>query len=418
MRVLKFELKLQQKGYYTDGHNRIDVTAYRDNTFLPRMVDLERRMREYSGPDMTDIKEPALRQGERRVVVITHDESTFYCCEGKPMLWMENGKNKLLPKTKGTSIMVSGFICDCHGFFYDTTACSFSTFEAGKNREGWFTNTHLVKQFDDLIPLIKELHPHCDIVIGFDNSMTHHAKVPNGLDVSKLKMGDGRAAGSDVDMKAGWFLNSDGERIEQSMQFPDGVQKGAKTILRERGKSKNDQGHELNIQCQHCRKNTTDDDRAAGVAGGLINPKCCASYVLSHEPDFVEQEEWLTQAVHDAGFDIIFYPKYHCELNYIEMVWGWTKSHHRRNCTYNYKDLKENLPITLRDLLPIAFVRRFSQHCLRFMSGYRQNLEGPLLDYVMRKYTSHRTIPLLVMAELTKEYDKYVLFKQEKKHHK
>jgi hypothetical protein len=244
--------------------------------------------------------------------------------------------------------------------------------------------------------------------------MTHHAKVPNGLDVSKLKMSDGRPAGSDVDMKAGWFINDGGEIIEQLMQFPSGVQKGARQILLERGKHRNDQGHELRFQCQHCKKNTSDDDRAEG----LISAKCCASYVLSHEPDFLEQEEWLTQAVHDAGFEIIFYPKYHCELNYIEMVWGWTKSHHRRNCTYNYKDLKEKLPCTLRDLLPVAFVRKFSQKCLRFMSGYRQNLEGPLLDYAMKKYTSHRCIPLGVIEELTKEYNRYMSMKYEKKHQK
>lgn len=31
-----------------------------------------------------------------------------------------------------------------------------------------------------------------------------------------------------------------------------------------------------------------------------------------------------------------------------------------------------------------------------FMPGYRQGLHGPLLDYTMKKYEGHRTIPLLV----------------------
>jgi hypothetical protein len=57
------------------------------------------------------------------------------------------------------------------------------------------------------------------------------------------------------------------------------------------------------------------------LASGYINLHCCTSYVLSHEPDFEEQEEWLTQVVHQEGFEIIFYPKYHCELNYIEMIY-------------------------------------------------------------------------------------------------
>ena len=42
-------------------------------------------------------------------------ESTFYCNEGVHIFWMENGKKKLLPKSKGQSIMISGFMCACHG---------------------------------------------------------------------------------------------------------------------------------------------------------------------------------------------------------------------------------------------------------------------------------------------------------------
>ena len=159
----------------------------------------------------------------------------------------------------------------------------------------------------------------------------------------------------------------------------------------------------------------TDKEREVEISEGRLSVKCCASYVLSNEPDLLSQEEWLTEVVHDAGFSILFYPKYHCELNFIEMIWGWTKSHHRRTCTYNYKDLKDRLPRTFLELLPLAFVRRTLQHCLRFMSGYRQSLEGPLLDYAMKKYTSHRVVPEGITDELTKEYRKYLKSKSEKK---
>ena len=50
-------------------------------------------------------------------------------------MWMENGKNKLLPKCKGTLLKVSGYSCDCHVLLK-----SYTTFEAGIAREGWFTN--------------------------------------------------------------------------------------------------------------------------------------------------------------------------------------------------------------------------------------------------------------------------------------
>jgi hypothetical protein len=83
-------------------------------------------------------------------------------------------------------------------------------------------------------------------------------------------------------------------------------------------------------------------------------------------------------------------------------------------CTYNYKDLKERLPKTFDDLLDVSFVRKVFQHCLRFMSGYREKLEGPLLDSAMRKYTSHRVVPIGVAEELSKEYQSYLKFKIEK----
>jgi hypothetical protein len=94
-------------------------------------------------------------------------------------------------------------------------------------------------------------------------------------------------------------------------------------------------------------------------------------------------------------------------LNYIEMVWGWTKSYHRRTCTYNYKDLKRDLPTTLLKTLPLECFRRFSRYCLRFMSGYREGLEGPLLDYTMKKYRSHRAIPTGLRTFLEADYKEY-----------
>ena len=52
---------------------------------------------------------------------------------------------------------------------------------------------------------------------------------------------------------------------------------------------------------------------------------------------------------------------------------------------------------------------------MRFRSGYRQNLKGPLLDYAMKEYTSHRTVPSGVAEELSVEYQKYLKAKAEKK---
>jgi hypothetical protein len=198
--------------------------------------------------------EPELKAGEKRVVFITHDETTCYCCEGKRLMWMENGKKKILPKTKGTSVMISGFTCKCHGFMSMDGVESYQLFEAGIKREGWFTNADLVAQVEKYKGMFAALHPGCDIVIGFDNSMTHHAKAPEGLCVSNLNLGDGLKSGVDKEMKAGWYLNKDGVRVEQSMQRDDGIQKGVETILTERGKFLGQNGKKLKLLCGQCKK--------------------------------------------------------------------------------------------------------------------------------------------------------------------
>ena len=70
------------------------------------------------------------------------------------------------------------------------------------------------------------------------------------------------------------------------------------------------------------------------------------------------------------------------------------KDYHRRTCTYNFKDLQRELPITYTDRLPLEFVQRAFTYCLRFMNGYREGLVGPELDYAVKKYKGHRCIPV------------------------
>ena len=182
-------------------------------------------------------------------------------------------------------------------------------------------------------------------------------------------------------MRPGWFLDSNGERVEQILRNEKGEQLGPMSILKRRGnKHLNRGGCELNKICNECKHGVSKETR---LAEGTYNEKCCLTCVLSTEPDSAGQKEWLTEVVEKKNCRIIFYPKYHCELNFIEMVWGWLKSHHRRSCTYTFKHLEENLPLSLENILPLSFVRRASQHCFRFMQGYRHFLSGSILEYAV-----------------------------------
>ena len=85
------------------------------------------------------------------------------------------------------------------------------------------------------------------------------------------------------------------------------------------------------------------------------------------------------------------------------------KCYHRQICNYNYKDLideERGLANTMLNILSISTVRKFSRHCFRFMDAYRQpGLEGPLADYAMKRYSSHRKIPEGILVQLTADFN-------------
>jgi len=52
---------------------------------------------------------------------------------------------------------------------------------------------------------------------------------------------------------------------------------------------------------------------------------CCCQRILFLQPDFVSQKSQLEELVESRGHLCDFYPKYHCELNFIEQYWGAVK---------------------------------------------------------------------------------------------
>jgi len=47
--------------------------------------------------------------------------------------------------------------------------------------------------------------------------------------------------------------------------------------------------------------------------------------MLYNEPDFIKVESLLETACKAHGFGVLFIPKFHCELNFIEQCWGYSK---------------------------------------------------------------------------------------------
>jgi hypothetical protein len=112
------------------------------------------------------------------------------------------------------------------------------------------------------------------------------------------------------------------------------------------------------------------------------------------QPDFAAGgQEWLEEVITNAGHKIIFFPKFHCELNYIEMVWAKVKGTIRADCNnYSLDEMYAKL-VELLQNIPLEYVRKVERRCFRFMHGYQLNMSGPLLDYAMKSFSSHRMFP-------------------------
>jgi hypothetical protein len=124
--------------------------------------------------------------------------------------------------------------------------------------------------------------------------------------------------------KLGWVHNPGGTHMRtgrlptdqpQPLYFDNdhpsmpGWFKGMEVIIREWGLWP-EQG--LAAQCSdfHCIPGRTD---------------CCCRRLLFTQPDFESQRSQLQELIEERGHICDFYPKYHCELNFIEQYWGAAK---------------------------------------------------------------------------------------------
>lgn len=112
----------------------------------------------------------------------------------------------------------------------------------------------------------------------------------------------------------GYHLQWQSQRMVFADDYPDeklrGKPKGIKQVLIERGLWKDS----LLKICLKCKDK-------------IDNPQldCCAQWILELQPDFQAQKSLLEKIAEAEGQNIIFYSKFHCEFNFIEMFWGRAK---------------------------------------------------------------------------------------------
>jgi hypothetical protein len=233
-----------------------------------------------------------------------------------------------------------------------------------------------------------------DVFDVYDNSTGHNCMPPDGLNISKVNKGPGRARKEDCNIRNGWYESGDDERHVQSLQFRVGdelhatiktnakltrdkvasydyyaghviaegselvgVQKGSTQILQERGVAFEKCGCKKDKERTAINKHKKDVTTAfeankdnparfhdflglpskQEVGAHVATIRCtCSQCVLAQQPDFVSQQSALEElytsfnAEHGTFHMCHFLPNFHPELNPIERVWGRMKWYVRR----------------------------------------------------------------------------------------
>ena len=100
---------------------------------------------------------------------------------------------------------------------------------------------------------------------------------------------------------------------------------------------------------------------------------CCALRILEAELDFNNEVSLLETVVRGAGHEIFFYPKFHCEHNYIEYYWAALKRYTRENCKYSFAELESTVYAAMESV-SLRTIRRFAERSKRWMMAYIEGL--------------------------------------------
>ncbi|KIK81045.1 hypothetical protein PAXRUDRAFT_157027 [Paxillus rubicundulus Ve08.2h10] len=121
--------------------------------------------------------------------------------------------------------------------------------------------------------------------------------------------------------------------------------------------------------------------------------------MLSHQQDFKEEKPLIQIIIEEAGHKCWFLPKFHCELNPIEMYWGWVKVCFCNAGDGTFPTVKCIVPEIL-GACPIQMIHAFFCKTWHYMDAYKKGLNAQQAEYAIKKYKSQRCCGPMVMMSL------------------
>jgi len=176
----------------------------------------------------------------------------------------------------------------------------------GTNGDPWWDTKQLLEQMrTQAIPIFERAHPDCQALFIFDQSSAHASLGPDALNAFDMN----RSKGGKQRMQRNMIIPNDDtipciamRGKPQSMVTDTGEAKGLEAVLTERG------------------FNTSGKKAKCKPVCPFENTDCCLARILSRQADFVNQISMLEESITKVGHICLFLPKFHCELNPIEMV--------------------------------------------------------------------------------------------------
>ncbi|CAB1115743.1 unnamed protein product [Ectocarpus sp. CCAP 1310/34] len=274
---------------------------------------------------------------------------------------------------------------------------SYHLFEFGKNNAGYWTRLKMLDHTADVLDVFTVLYPEQKPVDLFDWSSCDDCMEAGAPSVKRMNLGVGG-----VKNEGGLAPIDPVTILEDTPNPPPGTiqhftlrrgdappfhspylrpaeyvgkLKGMRQILWERG-----------LLVKGMSK--------TGGSGEKQDLSKSMEHVLGEQKDFKEVDSSLVLLMQRHGRACLMLPKYHCECNPIEFVWGRAKDWTLKNCTYSLEYLRKNVPLSFRaekgrQAVPVVqgYCKKAYTHALM----YRETrVEGPEGKKTYKKYKSHR----------------------------
>ena len=110
---------------------------------------------------------------------------------------------------------------------------------------------------------------------------------------------------------------------------------------------------------------------------------------MENQPDFQNEKSRLEIEIVQRGHECLFYPKFHCELNYIEYFQAAVKRYTRENCNYSFSELETTVFKGLESV-SLLTIQRFANRSRRWIDPYINGLTEQQQKFVEIQESAHR----------------------------